>query len=143
MTDDAAAERSKISPPGPAKKPAAGYYLLPASLRNFVRSRETGVVAVAIVIGLLSGLLGAAISKLSEIAHGLLFDIPFDSHLSATGIISWQRTLLIPFLGGIVLAAVGIFFARRIKGQQLADAIEANALYGGRVSFWGPLPVLQ
>jgi len=58
------AERSKVSPPGPAKKPAvAGYYLLPASLRNFVRSRETGVVAVAIVIGLLSGLLVAAISE--------------------------------------------------------------------------------
>src|ERR1700704_3242530 len=101
MTDDAAAERSMISPPEPAKKPAvAGYYLLPASLRNFVRSRETGVVTVAIVIGLLSGLLVAAISNLSEIAHGLLFDIPFDAHLSATGVISWQRTLLIPILGG-------------------------------------------
>jgi CIC family chloride channel protein len=140
MTDDAAVERSKISPPGPAKKPAvAGYYLLPMGLRNFVRSRETGVVAVAIVIGLLSGLLVAAISELSEIAHGLLFDIPLDSHLSATGVISWQRTLLVPVVGGAVLAAIGIFFARRIKGQQLADAIEANALYGGRVSFRGSL----
>src|ERR1700710_1104698 len=107
MTDEAAAERSTISPPEPAKKPAAAGYLLPASLRNFVRSRETGVVAVAIVIGLLSGLLVAAISKLSEIAHGLLFDIPFDAHLSATGVISWQRTLLIPVLGGVVLAAIG------------------------------------
>jgi len=140
MTDDAAAGRSMISPPEPAKKPAvAGYYLLPANLRNFVRNRETGVVAVAIVIGLLSGLLVAAISKLSELAHGLLFDIPFDSHLSSNGVISWQRTLLIPILGGVVLAAVGLFFARRIKGQQLADAIEANALYGGRVSFRGSL----
>src|SRR3954453_995569 len=92
-----------------ANKPNPAGYLLPASLRNFVRSRETGVVAVAIVIGLLSGLLIAAISELSEIAHGLLFDIPFDSHLSATGVISWQRTLLVPILGGIVLAAIGIF----------------------------------
>jgi CIC family chloride channel protein len=140
MTDDAAAGRSIISPPEPAKKPVvAGYYLLPANLRNFVRNRETGVVTVAIVIGLLSGLLVAAISKLSELAHGLLFDIPFDSHLSSNGVISWQRTLLIPILGGVVLAAVGLFFARRIKGQQLADAIEANALYGGRVSFRGSL----
>src|ERR1700712_5779895 len=140
MTDDAAAERSRISAPEPARKPAAaGYYLLPVNLRNFVRNRETGVVAVAIVIGLLSGLLVATISRLSEIAHGLLFDIPFDAHLSATGVISWQRTLLVPIVGGIVLAAIGIFFARRIKGQQLADAIEANALYGGRVSFRGSL----
>jgi CIC family chloride channel protein len=129
-----------ITPSDPAKKAkATGYYLLPAALRNFVRSRETGLVSVAIVIGLLSGLLVAAISKLSEVAHALLFDIPFDAHLSSTGVISWQRTLFIPILGGAVLAAVGLFFARRIKGQQLADAIEANALYGGRVSFRGSM----
>jgi CIC family chloride channel protein len=139
MTDDAAAERGTISSPEPAKKPAAAGYLLPTSLRNFVRNRETGVVAVAILIGLLSGLLVGAISRLSEIAHAVLFDIPFDAHLSSTGIITWQRTLLIPVLGGIVLAVVGLFFAHRIKGQQLADAIEANALYGGRVSFRGSM----
>jgi CIC family chloride channel protein len=127
-----------MSPADTAKQArASGYYLLPAALRNFVRSRETGLVLVAIVIGLLSGLLVAGISKLSVVAHALLFDIPFDAHLSSTGGISWQRTLLIPVLGGAILAAVGWFFARRIKGQQLADAIEANALYGGRVSFRG------
>jgi chloride channel protein, CIC family len=131
MTDVAASDT--------AKKANVGGYLLPASLRNFVRNRETGVVAVAIVIGLLSGLLVAAISTLSEIAHALLFDIPFDAHLSAIGVISWQRTLLIPVLGGGVLAAIGMSLARRLKGQQLADAIEANALYGGRVSFRGSL----
>jgi CIC family chloride channel protein len=126
--------------PDAAKKAApVTVYLLPTGLRNFVRNRETGLVLVAIVIGLLSGLLVATISNLSQIAHALLFDIPFDAHLSATGVISWQRTLLIPVLGGVVLATIGILFARRIKGQQLADAIEANALYGGRVSFRGSL----
>ena len=123
-----------------AKKAApSASYLLPVALRNFVRSRETGLVAVAIVIGLLSGLLVATISHLSEIAHSLLFDIPFDARLSATGVISWQRTLLIPTLGGAVLAAIGVIAAGRLKGQQLADAIEANALYGGRVSFRGSI----
>ncbi|MDA9426449.1 chloride channel protein [Bradyrhizobium sp. CCBAU 53380] len=113
--------------------------LLPLSLRNFVRNRETGLVLVAIVVGLLSGVLVAAISSLSQISHALLFDIPFDAHLSATGVISWQRTLLIPSIGGLILALIGVYFARRVKGQQLADAIEANALYGGRVSFRGSL----
>src|SRR5215213_7268288 len=117
---------------GAKKANVPGYYLLPAALRNFVRNRETGVASIAVVIGLLSGLLVSAISKLSDLAHAFLFDIPYEAHLSATGVISWQRTLLVPVLGGIVLAAVGMFFARRIKGQQLADAIEANALYGGR-----------
>jgi len=124
-----------------ASKPtqAPGIRLLPLFLRNFVRNRETGLVLVAIVVGCLSGVLVAAISSLSQISHALLFDIPFDAHLSATGVISWQRTLLIPMLGGLVLALIGLYFARRVKGQQLADAIEANALYGGRVSFRGSL----
>ena len=130
-----------MEPAPPPAKPAAapGIRLLPLSLRNFVRNRETGLVLVGIVVGLLSGVLVAAISSLSQLFHALLFDIPFDTHLSATGVISWQRTLLIPVLGGLVLALIGLYFARRVKGQQLADAIEANALYGGRVSFRGSL----
>jgi CIC family chloride channel protein len=129
-----------ISAPQVAKKPTSGTsLLLPLALRNFVRNRETAVVAVAVVIGLLSGLLVAAISKLSEFAHALLFDIPFDAHLSATGVISWQRTLLVPTFGGVVLAVISVLAAGRLKGQQYADAIEANALYGGRVSFRGSL----
>jgi CIC family chloride channel protein len=126
--------------PHPAKPAAApGIRLLPLFLRNFLRNRETGLVLVGIVVGLLSGVLVAAISSLSQLFHALLFDIPIDAHLSATGVISWQRTLLIPVLGGLVLALIGLYFARRVKGQQLADAIEANALYGGRVSFRGSL----
>ncbi|RJF78904.1 chloride channel protein [Rhodopseudomonas palustris] len=129
-----------VTPPNPSQPAVAGGpRLLPVALRNFVRNRETGLVLIAMVVGLLSGLLVAAISTLSQLAHGLLFDIPYDSHLSATGVISWQRTLLIPTIGGAVLAIVALIFARRVKGQQLADAIEANALYGGRVSFRGSL----
>ncbi|WP_213769855.1 chloride channel protein [Bradyrhizobium sp. dw_78] len=126
-----------IAAPDAAKRPTS--YLLPLGLRNFVRNFETGLVTIAIVIGLLSGLLVATIAHLSEIAHALLFDIPFDARLSATGVISWQRTLLIPTLGGLVLAIIGVIAAGRLKGQQLADAIEANALYGGRVSFRGSI----
>lgn len=124
--------------PEPTAKPAQTGYLLPASLRNFVRTRETGVAAVAVVIGLLSGLLVAIISRLSQIAHALLFDIPTTTHLSASTAIAWQRLLLVPILGGLVLAVMGLVFVVRRKGQ-LADAIEANALYGGRISFRGSL----
>src|ERR1700744_2979806 len=92
-------------------------YLLPLGLRNFVRNFETGLVTVAIIIGLLSGLLLAAISHLSEITHSLLFDIPFDARLSATGVISWQRTLLIPTLGGLLLAIIAVIASGRLKRQ--------------------------
>ncbi|MGP9810534.1 chloride channel protein [Rhodopseudomonas sp. NSM] len=118
--------------------PASGRWLFPAGLRNFVRNREIGLVIVAMVIGLLSGLLVATITLLSELAHAILFDIPFDNKLSASGVISWQRTLLVPIAGAVILALIGIFYAGRFKGQ-LADAIEANALYGGRMSMRGSL----
>ena len=127
-----------VVPPKPTAKPAQTGYLLPASLRNFVRNRETGVVAVAVVLGLLSGLLVAIISRLSELVHALLFDIPTTAHLSASVAVSWQRLLFVPILGGVVLAVMGVIFVVRRKGQ-LADAIEANALYGGRVSFRGSM----
>src|SRR5258708_20426650 len=67
--------------PNPTKTaPVTGFLLLPAGLRNFVRSRETGLVLVSIVIGLLTGLLVTVISRISRITHSLLFDIPFNSH---------------------------------------------------------------
>ncbi|TAI66411.1 chloride channel protein [Bradyrhizobium sp. Leo170] len=122
-----------------AKQSAATGRRLPSGLRNFVRNRETGLVAVAIVVGLLSGLLVVSISKLSQAAHALLFDIPFDEHLSSAKFILWQRALLVPIIGGAILALIAVFFSRKLRGQQLADAIEANALYGGHLSMRGSL----
>jgi chloride channel protein, CIC family len=118
-------------------EPTTGF-LLPAVLRAFVRNRETGVALAGVVIGIMSGLLVAIIGTLSEFAHRLLFDLPPEAHLSATGVISWQRLLFVPIAGGVVLAAISIWFRRRLKGQ-LADAIEANALYGGRMSMRGSI----
>lgn len=126
-------EKQRLAP----KAPATGG-MLPAALRNYVRNRDSGVVLVAIVIGALSGLLVAIISGISEFIHSLLFNIPFDVHLSATGTISWERTLFVPMCGGALLSLLAWIVGNRLKGQ-MADAIEANALLGGRVSMRGSL----
>ncbi|WP_245475819.1 chloride channel protein [Bradyrhizobium sp. Leo170] len=68
-----------------------------------------------------------------------MFDIPFDEHLSSAKFILWQRALLVPIIGGAILALIAVFFSRKLRGQQLADAIEANALYGGHLSMRGSL----
>ncbi|KPG00079.1 chloride channel protein [Rhodopseudomonas sp. AAP120] len=136
---------SVVAPPeapavsGSASASAApGPWRLPAGIRNFVRNREIGLVLVAVVIGLLSGLLVAIIWHASELAHAVLFSIPYGTRLSANGVIPWQRVVLVPLCGGILLAIISVFYVKRFKGQ-LADAIEANALYGGRVSMRGSL----
>ncbi len=109
-------------------------------LRNFVRNRETGLVLVAIVVGLLSGVLVAGISSLSQCLSRTAVRYSLRRPPQCNRRDLRQRTLRIPVLGGLVLALIGMYFARRVKGrQQLADAIEANALYGGRVSFRGSL----
>lgn len=59
--------------PTVAEKPQASGRLLPQALRNYVRNHDLGVVLVAIVIGLLSGLLVAIIASLSETIHAILF----------------------------------------------------------------------
>ena len=119
---------------------ATARFLLPAWLRAFVRNRETGLVITGMLIGVISGVLVAAIGQLSQLAHVLLFDIPRDGHLSSTPVISWQRIVFVPIAGGAVLAVLALLFNNRLKGQ-LADAIEANALLGGRLSMRGSIYV--
>ncbi len=112
---------------------------LPAALRGFVRSRETGLTLVSLVIGALSGVLVLGVGSGVQAMHVVLFGLPADARLSAaSGLAPW-RVLLVPTVGGLVLAA----FARgaRRMGGRLADAIEANALYGGRLSLTGSLIV--
>ncbi len=109
----------------------------PAAVRNFVRSRASGLVLVALVLGLVSGCLVVAVSATVQFLHVTLFGLPWDEHLSsAQHLVPW-RGVLIPFAGGCVLTLLTTI-ARPLAGR-LADAIEANALYGGRLSIKGSL----
>ncbi len=112
---------------------------LPAWLRTFVRSRESGLVLAAIVIGVASGGLVALMGWTVQEMHEVLFNLPAGQRLSATFHVPRWRALLIPVLGGLVLTA-SARYARRMSGR-LADAIEANALFGGRLSLTGSLLV--
>lgn len=112
--------------------------LLPTAVRNFVRGREIGLVLVAVVIGAASGAMVAAIAEIVQWLHQLLFGLPSGVRLSGAGSVSPWRAA-VPAVGGIVLAGV-TFLARPLAGH-LADAIEANALYGGRLSTRGSLLV--
>jgi len=111
-------------------------HIFPFWLRAFVRAREVGLVLVALVIGLGSGLLVALISILSQRMHELIYGIPWNSYLSVQSDIVWWRVLMGAPLGALVLALLTLWAGQRFKGR-IADAIEANALQGGRMSFAG------
>jgi len=76
----------------------------------------------------------------TQLLHRVLFDLPHGVRLSAsTGLEPW-RVLVVPILGGLVLAAV-MSLRGRFSSRQVVDPIEANALYGGRMSLLDSLGV--
>jgi CIC family chloride channel protein len=110
----------------------------PAWMRAFVRGRETGLLLVAAFIGVASGAIVAAMSASSQALHEILFAIPHGAALSVTKVPESWRVVAIPALGGATLAALGFWARDRFRGR-LADAVEANALHGGRLSIRGSL----
>ncbi len=110
----------------------------PFWLRTFVRTRESGIAISALVIGLVSGLLVGLIANAAQLMHEILFALPVEQRLSATFRIETWRALVVPVAGGFLLSLVVWLAGTRFKAR-MADAIEANALYGGRLSIGGSL----
>jgi chloride channel protein, CIC family len=106
---------------------------LPAWMRAFVRTRESGLLFAAALIGLASGVLDTALNEVAQKTHEILFAIPRGALLSVTRSPDAWRTIAAPALGGVILALMGWWAKDRFRGR-LADAIEANALRGGRLS---------
>ncbi len=105
----------------------------PRLLRDWIRGTEPGLVALAIGIGLLSGLLA---SMMSAVAHGIQATVfgPEAAHgLSAQTGLEPLRVLLLPAVGGLLLGLVNLALARWYPRTPV-DPIEANALHGGHMS---------
>ena len=134
-----AAQPANIPPRAAALAAAAERaqrYLFPAWLRTFVRSRESGIALVALIIGAASGLLVTGLSELEQKTHEALFGLPHALRLSLSTVEPPWRVLAVLVAGAAVLSLVGVWAGNRFKGR-LADAIEANALHGGRMSVGG------
>ena len=99
-------------------------------MRARVRASEILFVAVAIVIGSGAGLLTVAQGALARAIQHVLFDFDDPARLSALPDLAPLRLLVLP-AGGLVLVAFS--WATRAKRRKLVDAVEANALHGGRM----------
>ncbi|MBV8512409.1 MAG: hypothetical protein JO289_19805, partial [Xanthobacteraceae bacterium] len=56
---------------------------IPRVLRRVVRARESSLVVLALIIGVLAGLGVVAMSDATNVLHWLFFDIPWKNRLSA------------------------------------------------------------
>ncbi len=112
----------------------------PRRLRAFVRAYETSLVVLAALVGIVGGLVVAAMSAAVEGMHVLLFNVEIGERLSSQYSIDPWRALLVPSLGGLLLG-VAFLVLQRFRPSREVDPIEANALHGGRMSFRGSVIV--
>ena len=113
---------------------------VPRTLRALVRADEVWLAVLAGATGLFAGAGVAAINAVTAVMHGRLFALPAGQGLSESASISPARALIVPILGGVVLGVSG-WLLGRLRPRKMVDPIEANALYGGRMSLTDSLTV--
>jgi len=109
-------------------------------LRAFVRAGELGLTGLAAVVGALSGLAVTGLALAAQILHRLIFDLGDGERLSAVSALAPRAALLAPIAGGLVMGAI-VLALRLSRRRPAIDPIEANALYGGRLSLFDSLLV--
>ncbi|HEV8026508.1 MAG TPA: chloride channel protein [Stellaceae bacterium] len=100
--------------------------------RNF-RDNEIALLAISALLGAVAGIAVGAIEQFVQLFHAINFAIPFQAHVSAGGAIAWWRLLIVPVVGGLLSGSAAMLIRRR-RPRETVDAIEANALFGGRMS---------
>lgn len=106
---------------------------VPQTLRALVRADEVWLAVLAAGVGFVAGLGVVVINFFTGLMHERLFALPFGQGLSESLDISPLRALVVPVLGGAVLGT-SMWVLARLRPSNLVDPVEANALYGGRVS---------
>jgi CIC family chloride channel protein len=91
------------------------------------------MVFLACLVGGFSGVVVWSLNEVTHAIHRMLFSLPIDVRVSGLLHLSNVSDAAMPAVGG-VLMGITILWLRRFHGHTLIDPIEANALYGGRIS---------
>jgi chloride channel protein, CIC family len=113
---------------------------IPRRLRAVVRARESSLILLAVLVGVLGGLVVAAMGKSVDFLHEWLFRLEPGERLSARVTLDPVLAFSVPILGGL-LFGIGTEIVQRWRPEREIDPIEANALHGGRMSLLGSIIV--
>ena len=102
-----------------------------AWFRQQLRASELWFVVLAVGVGCVAGAATVAQGAIARTLQHLLFALPPTTRLSGLPALGWAQLAVLP-LGGAVLA----LFSRVVhaRGRPMVDAVEANALHGGRMT---------
>ena len=114
---------------------------LPQMLRALVRTDEIWLSVLAAFIGVIAGFCVVAMTLTTQWAHRVLFVLGPHERLSGQAEIEPLRAILVPSLGGIAVGLLALAVIRYWP-RRAVDPIEANALYGGRMSLNDSLVVV-
>jgi CIC family chloride channel protein len=113
----------------------------PQVLRALVRADEVWLVVLAAFLGCATGVIVWLMASATQLVHEILFGIGHTQRLSAMSHLDPIRTVVVPAIGGLVLGLVSLGISRW-RPRRTVDPIEANALYGGRMSMNGSIIVM-
>jgi CIC family chloride channel protein len=102
--------------------------------RHSVRNNEPGLIALCAPLGAIVGLLVVALHEGVTWLHVHDFGLADGAYLSSGRGIDPYRLLAVPALGGLILGLLAVF-SRKMRSHNIVDPVEANALFGGRMSF--------
>src|SRR6201996_429799 len=113
----------------------------PQVLRALVRADEIWLVVLAAFLGCATGIAVFLMTATTQLVHETLFRISSTERLSAMAALDPIRTVLVPAVGGLALGILTLGITR-LRPRRTVDPIEANALFGGRMSMNGSLIVV-
>ena len=106
----------------------------PQALRALVRGDEIWLVVLAALVGLAAGVVVVAMNETAQLMHRAFFGLTQGQYLSSMPSLPPLRAIVVPCAGGAVLG-IGALALAKWWPRRAIDPIEANALYGGRMSF--------
>ncbi len=101
------------------------------ALQQRIRESELAFILLAIATGTIAGLATVVVGAGARTLQDLLYRLPVDFRLSGAPRLTLGQLAILP-LGGLVLILFN--WIVRARRRALIDAVEANALHGGRLS---------
>jgi len=111
-----------------------------ARVRRVFRIEEIAFVLLGGAVGVLAGIAVVMMSRILDLMHELFFAIEHGTLLGAGPPVEPWRAIFVPIVGGLVLAII-MKLSGRFRSRKIVDPIEANAIYGGRMSLLDSLGV--